>query len=125
MKILLAFLVGFVIALMLYLLSPLIQEKANRGRQRLYLWLFRHDPRLLSRAIMATMAVPADTSVRGTALPNSDVIALVTEHNNVVATLRLLTAKMDLDAGITDANWNALLTDSAVATAPKKVVPSF
>jgi hypothetical protein len=121
MRILFALLVGFILAFALLIVSPLLREQVHRARRRLMFWRLTY----LAGRLQATMAVPADTSVRGTALPNSDVIALVAEHNNVVATLRLLTAKMDLDAGITDANWNALLTDSAVATAPKKVVPSF
>lgn len=70
------------------------------------------------------MAVPADVktipSVKDDG--NQDVSQMKLQINNLVASLRLLTAKLDLDAGVTDTNYNALITDSAIATAPAKVV---
>ena len=44
------------------------------------------------------------------------------ELNNVIESLRLLTAKLDLDAGVTDVNYKSLITDTGVATAPSKIV---
>lgn len=46
---------------------------------------------------------------------------LVEQVNNLVDTVRTLTAKLDADAGVGDANYAATLTDAAVATAPRKI----
>ena len=69
------------------------------------------------------MAVPADVDVKRQwaeggveALPQ-----IVATLNQVVATLRLLTAKLDADAGVTDADYDASLTDGAVASAPAEL----
>jgi hypothetical protein len=67
------------------------------------------------------MAVPADKKVLNQGSPDSEVDTLRKQLNNLVASFRLLTAKLDADAGVTDANYNALITDDAVATAPAKV----
>lgn len=68
------------------------------------------------------MAIPTDVPVRPNGLPGSSDAVLIQQVANIVASLRLLTAKLDLDAGVTDTNYNALITDSAVATAPAKPV---
>lgn len=67
------------------------------------------------------MGVPADVQVKNAGLPQSEIEALRLQVSNLAASFRLLTAKMDADAGITDTNYNALITDSAIATAPCKV----
>jgi hypothetical protein len=64
------------------------------------------------------MANPAAVSVRTTGALGSDVAQLVTQVNNLTTNLRILTAKLDLDAGVTDTNYAALVTDGAVATSP-------
>lgn len=68
----------------------------------------------------ATMAAPADISPDTTSqLATTDDIRV--QLNNVIASLRLLTAKLDADAGVTDVNYSALIIDAAIATAPKKI----
>lgn len=67
-----------------------------------------------------TMAAPAD------AAPNVTVGAVSTDDirqqvNNIIAALRIITAKLDLDAGVTDVNYFALSMDAAIATAPVKI----
>jgi hypothetical protein len=116
MRILLALLVGFLLAFALFVLSPLIREQVQRGRRRVMCWRLIK----LSNRLQATMVQPADVSIRGTALAYSDVAQLVTEHNKVVDVLRILTAKMDLDAGITDANYAALVT-AATGVSPARI----
>lgn len=72
------------------------------------------------------MAVPTNKAPRGMEgkpSAESELYHLRTQVNNLVDSFRLLTAKMDLDAGITDSNYNALITDDAIATAPCKVIP--
>jgi hypothetical protein len=66
------------------------------------------------------MANPADVTVHGTGSLDSDVAALLTSFNKLVVNLRVLTAKLDADAGVTDTNYAALVTDSA-ASGPTKV----
>lgn len=66
------------------------------------------------------MALPTDvTQDRDTAPVRGD--QLRQEHNNLVAAIRIICAKLDADAGVTDTNYTALALDAAVATAPKKV----
>lgn len=65
------------------------------------------------------MAAPADVVQTANAPARDDVRI---QLNNVIAALRIITAKMDADAGITDTNYFALSMDSAIATAPQKVV---
>ena len=65
------------------------------------------------------MAAPSDVVQKANAPARDDVRI---QLNNIVASLRLLTAKLDADAGVADTNYNALITDNAVATAPSKVV---
>lgn len=66
------------------------------------------------------MAVPADISPDLTvALASSDSVRQ--QLNNCVAALRIICAKLDLDAGVTDVNYTALALDAAVVTAPAKI----
>lgn len=71
------------------------------------------------------MAVPADKSVRsmGRSGGSDQDAELVAEFNKLVTQLRVLTAKLDLDAGVTDTNYAALVT-GADAASPAKVVPT-
>lgn len=67
-----------------------------------------------------TMAVPADISPDVTvALVGSDSIRQ--QLNNAIAAIRIIAAKLDLDAGVTDVNYTALALDAAIVTAPAKV----
>ena len=68
------------------------------------------------------MAAPSDLSVLAQYPANAtnEIDALRVEFNKLVTNLRVLTAKMDLDAGITDTNYSALVTDSA-ASGPAKI----
>lgn len=67
------------------------------------------------------MALPADVvkDVHGTPLRDDQ---LRVQFNNLVAAVRIIAAKLDLDAGVTDVNYTLLALDAAVATAPKKIV---
>ena len=67
------------------------------------------------------MAIPTDVGVRPDGLVGSSNAHLITQVTNLVASLRLLTAKLDADVGVTDTNYNALITDSVIATAPAKL----
>lgn len=116
MRIFLAILVGFLIAFALFMLSPLIQELTARARRRLYV----RYPRLLARALQATMVQPVNVNARQTMLAGADVVALTQEHNKVVDVLRILCAKLDLDAGVTDVNYAALVT-AATGVSPAKI----
>jgi hypothetical protein len=72
------------------------------------------------------MAPPANRTARPNALAGSLEQELRTQVNNLTASLRLITAKLDLDAGVTDANYDALVTATAIATAPAVIdVPGF
>lgn len=42
--------------------------------------------------------------------------------NNLIAAVRGIAAKLDLDAGVTDVNYFSLWLDAAIATAPVKIV---
>lgn len=69
------------------------------------------------------MAAPADLSTRATdrgAGVAGELETLRGEFNKLVTNLRVLTAKLDLDAGVTDVNYSALVIDSAAA-GPAKV----
>lgn len=66
------------------------------------------------------MAVPVDIAPDLTvALAGSDSIRQ--QLNNVIAAVRIIAAKLDLDAGVTDVNYTALALDAAVVTAPAKI----
>lgn len=69
------------------------------------------------------MAPPTDVSVRNRdGLGElSEVHVLRLQVNNLTASLRLLTAKLDADAGVTDEDYDELITDTAIATAPALV----
>jgi hypothetical protein len=70
------------------------------------------------------MAAPADVKTIPTMKDdgNQDVSQLKIQFNNLVTQLRTLCTKLDNDAGVTDTNYFALICDSAVTTAPAKVV---
>lgn len=42
--------------------------------------------------------------------------------NNIVASLRLLTRKLDADAGVASTNYRATITDAGIASAPRQIV---
>lgn len=66
------------------------------------------------------MAVPVDISPDLTVgLATSDSIRQ--QLNNCIAALRIICAKLDLDAGVTDVNYTALALDAAIVTAPAKI----
>jgi len=64
------------------------------------------------------MANPADRNFTLATLPEGQLAQLRTQVNNLSASLRLLTAKLDADAGVTDTTYGSLITDAAIATAP-------
>lgn len=70
------------------------------------------------------MAAPADKAVRAQdradAALAGELACLRLEFNKLVTNLRVLTAKLDADAGVTDTNYSALVIDSA-ASGPAKV----
>jgi hypothetical protein len=66
------------------------------------------------------MAAPADVSPDLT-IPLASADTMRQQINNIIAALRIITAKLDLDAGVTDVNYFALSCDAAVATAPVKI----
>jgi hypothetical protein len=68
----------------------------------------------------ATMALPADKSP-DTTVPVISTDDLRVQLNNVITALRIVTAKLDLDAGVTDVNYTALAVDAAIATAPIRI----
>lgn len=117
MRSLFTLLAGFLIALVLFMLSPMVRELGNKARQRLYFWQLQ----LLARTQGAAMAAPANSSVRSTGLPYSDVNELITQHNNLVASLRGIATKLDADATVTDVNYFLLWCDSANALSPKQI----
>lgn len=65
------------------------------------------------------MAAPTDIDSTGSSEVAKDEVRQ--QLNNVISALRIITAKLDLDAGVTDVNYFALSMDAAVATAPRKV----
>jgi hypothetical protein len=70
------------------------------------------------------MANPSDiTAARalGRITVGDELETLRGEFNKLVVNLRVLTAKLDADAGVTDTNYGALVTDSS-ATGPAKVL---
>jgi hypothetical protein len=69
----------------------------------------------------AQMAVPADVNIDVGGYYANDAVRV--QLNNAIAALRIICAKLDLDAGVTDVNYTALALDAAVATAPAKVRP--
>lgn len=75
---------------------------------------------LIAASTGATMAVPADKSP-DTTVPVISTDDLRVQLNNVITALRIVTAKLDLDAGVTDVNYTALSVDAAIATAPIRI----
>lgn len=63
------------------------------------------------------MAIPADIKTRPTGVAGSDVANLFDEYNKMATVLRILTAKLDLDAGVTGTDYAALVT-AIGATSP-------
>lgn len=62
------------------------------------------------------------TAISGTSPENSELGETRLQLNNVIASLRILAAKLDLDVGVTDTNYFALTCDSALGnTAPTQV----
>lgn len=63
------------------------------------------------------MANPSNLKVRATgrATVNDQQATVLAELNKITTNLRILTAKLDADAGVTDTNYAALVTDSAVS----------
>ncbi len=73
------------------------------------------------------MANPADIPVRPMARGGAvaeELFTLRTEVNKMITNLRVLTAKLDADATVTDTNYAALVTDAA-ASGPAKVTALF
>lgn len=67
------------------------------------------------------MANPADITRRGESRGVEGLLyTVVQELNKVTTNLRVLTAKLDADAGVTDTNYGTLVTDSA-ASGPAKI----
>lgn len=78
---------------------------------------------LLAVTSKATMAIPAD-KVPDLTVPNPSTDDIRVQLNNLIAAVRGITAKMDLDAGITDVNYTALWMDNTGtlgANAPTKI----
>lgn len=72
------------------------------------------------------MAFPADIQVWtkesvADGSPN-EVATLRAQVNALTDTVRLLTAKLDVDAGVTDTNYTALLVNNGVGTAPARII---
>lgn len=67
------------------------------------------------------MAAPSNVTALATGQAGSDVARLVTQVNNLTLALRQLTAKLDADAGVTDTNYDALITASGGTTPPAKI----
>lgn len=64
------------------------------------------------------MANPADKKIKLATLPEGEVEQLRTQVNNLTASFRLLTTKLDADVGVTDTTYRSLITDDGIATAP-------
>lgn len=64
------------------------------------------------------MAIPAPIPVRVTDRvgQGGELATLRAEFNKLVTQMRVLTAKLDLDAGITDVNYAALVTAADAAS---------
>lgn len=69
----------------------------------------------------ATMAAPVDVNIDPGGYSANDQVRV--QLNQVIAALRVLCAKLDLDAGVTDVNYFLLVCDAAAATSPAKVRP--
>lgn len=69
------------------------------------------------------MAAPSDISCLAQFPANgvNQIDALRVEFNKLVTNFRVLTAKLDADAGVTDTTYGSLVTDSA-ASGPAKIV---
>lgn len=68
------------------------------------------------------MSAPADKQAHGgDVAPDGVLSQMQAQINNLVAAMRIVTTKLDADAGVTDTNYFALSCDSAVSTAPAKI----
>jgi hypothetical protein len=74
------------------------------------------------------MAAPANKKVRTTAIDRgagqdrAELAEVRAQLNNTIASLRILAAKLDLDAGVTDVNYFTLTCDSALGnSAPTQI----
>lgn len=69
------------------------------------------------------MAIPADITARtqDRVGMGGELATLRAEFNKLVLQLRALTAKLDADAGVTDANYAALIT-AADAASPARIL---
>lgn len=71
------------------------------------------------------MAVPADQTVQGgPGKALGELYLLIQEFNKLVVNFRVMAAKLDLDAGVTDVNYGTLTTDTA-ASGPSKILVTF
>ena len=78
--------------------------------------------RELAARVQASMAAPSDSPIKISGLPENEIEKLRTQLNNTIASFRILAAKLDADAGVTDTNYFALTCDSALgAAAPTKL----
>lgn len=89
-----ALVAGFLLALVLLILSPLLKDVVNRARQAFYLSCLRG----LADATGATMAA-APTKARQGARSGSQTAALVLEHNRLATAMDALLAKLDVNHG--------------------------
>lgn len=67
------------------------------------------------------MALPTSLTVVSEgqrAGPASELETLVTVINKLTNQMRVLTLKLDADAGVTDTNYTALVTDVSATSAP-------
>lgn len=101
---LLVMLLGAFVALVIYIAVPAIRDSVNRARQRFYLW----NLRMLADLGGATMA-GAPKKARQGARTGSQSTELIIEHNRLCTAMDTLLAKLDADAGVTDANFVALI----------------
>lgn len=65
------------------------------------------------------MAQPADIPLRRLGRPGGQEYTVVDEFNKLVTQLRVLCAKLDADAGVTDTNYAALVTGADTASPAK------
>jgi hypothetical protein len=89
-----ALVAGFILALVLLIMSPLLKDVVNRARQSFYLACLRG----LADATGATMAA-APSKARQGARSGSQTAVLVLEHNRLCTAMDALLAKLDVNHG--------------------------
>lgn len=62
------------------------------------------------------MAIPSALTVRSLGRPGDSMDTVRAELNKLTTQLRVLTAKLDADAGVTDTNYAALVTAADAAS---------